>query len=179
MLQGALAHRASSRLTPDAPRLWSGHERSHEARSEPRRRRRRATSAMTCRFALIAGPCALESRAHALETAEALKEIAGKAQASASSIRAPSTRRTAPAREAPAGWGSTRRCRSSPRSGRRIGLPVSPTCMSPTMRAPWPKRSTFCRSRPSSAARPISSLPRRAPARRSTSRRASSSRPGT
>src|SRR6516162_10665873 len=28
------------------------------------------------RLALIAGPCALESRAHALETAEALKEIA-------------------------------------------------------------------------------------------------------
>ena len=31
-------------------------------------------------FALIAGPCALESRAHALETAEALKAIAGKLQ---------------------------------------------------------------------------------------------------
>ena len=30
-------------------------------------------------LALIAGPCALESQAHALETAEALKEIAGKA----------------------------------------------------------------------------------------------------
>src|SRR6185503_11322697 len=30
-------------------------------------------------LALIAGPCALESRAHALETAAALKEIAGKA----------------------------------------------------------------------------------------------------
>src|SRR5512145_865302 len=30
-------------------------------------------------LALIAGPCALESRAHALETAEALKEIAGRA----------------------------------------------------------------------------------------------------
>ncbi len=30
-------------------------------------------------LALIAGPCALESRAHALETAEALKEIAGTA----------------------------------------------------------------------------------------------------
>jgi 2-dehydro-3-deoxyphosphooctonate aldolase (KDO 8-P synthase) len=29
-------------------------------------------------FALIAGPCVLESRAHALETAEALKEIAAK-----------------------------------------------------------------------------------------------------
>jgi 2-dehydro-3-deoxyphosphooctonate aldolase (KDO 8-P synthase) len=29
-------------------------------------------------FALIAGPCALESRAHALETANALKEIAGR-----------------------------------------------------------------------------------------------------
>ena len=30
-------------------------------------------------LALIAGPCALESRAHALEMAAALKEIAGKA----------------------------------------------------------------------------------------------------
>ena len=30
-------------------------------------------------LALIAGPCALESRAHALETASALKEIAGRA----------------------------------------------------------------------------------------------------
>src|ERR1700739_2746805 len=29
-------------------------------------------------LALIAGPCALESRAHALETAAALREIAGK-----------------------------------------------------------------------------------------------------
>src|SRR3954463_2070786 len=29
-------------------------------------------------LALIAGPCALESRAHALETASALKEIAGR-----------------------------------------------------------------------------------------------------
>ena len=29
-------------------------------------------------LALIAGPCALESRAHALETAQALKEIAGR-----------------------------------------------------------------------------------------------------
>ena len=31
-------------------------------------------------LALIAGPCALESRTHALETAEALKEIAAKAE---------------------------------------------------------------------------------------------------
>ncbi|MGE5261481.1 MAG: 3-deoxy-8-phosphooctulonate synthase [Actinomycetota bacterium] len=34
--------------------------------------------APTAPFALIAGPCVLESRAHALETAEALKETAGK-----------------------------------------------------------------------------------------------------
>jgi 2-dehydro-3-deoxyphosphooctonate aldolase (KDO 8-P synthase) len=33
----------------------------------------------TLPLALVAGPCALESRAHALETAEALKEIAGRA----------------------------------------------------------------------------------------------------
>ncbi len=34
--------------------------------------------AQTAPLALIAGPCVLESRAHALETAEALKEIAGR-----------------------------------------------------------------------------------------------------
>ena len=32
-----------------------------------------------CKLALIAGPCQLESRAHALEMASALKEIAGAA----------------------------------------------------------------------------------------------------
>jgi len=32
----------------------------------------------TARFSLIAGPCAIESRAHALETAQAIKEIAAR-----------------------------------------------------------------------------------------------------
>ena len=42
-----------------------------------------------------------------------------------------------------------------------------------------PRRSTRCKSRPSSAARPTFWSRRRAPAARSTSRRGSSSRPGT
>src|SRR6516162_4684207 len=33
-----------------------------------------------CKLALFAGPCQLESRAHALEMASALKEIAGRLQ---------------------------------------------------------------------------------------------------
>ena len=37
-----------------------------------------ATFAQDQRFTLIAGPCAIESRAHALETAEALKAIVGR-----------------------------------------------------------------------------------------------------
>ena len=44
---------------------------------------------------------------------------------------------------------------------------------------PWPRRWTCCRSRPSCAARPTCWSRRRRPAGRSTSRRASSSRPGT
>ena len=70
----------TSRLTPDAPPLWSAHDSSHEARRQARSSRSAPhASATICRSPLIAGPCALESRAHALETAEALKEIAAKA----------------------------------------------------------------------------------------------------
>jgi len=47
-------------------------------------------------ISIIAGPCQLESRAHALEVASALKEIASRL-ASASSTRPRSTRPTAPA----------------------------------------------------------------------------------
>ena len=54
-------------------------------------------------LALIAGPCALESRQHALEMASALKEIAG-APGLASSTRPRSTRRTAPAPRVRAAW---------------------------------------------------------------------------
>ena len=106
-------------------------------------------------LALIAGPCALESRAHALEMAAALKEIAGARSASASSTRPRSTRRTAPA----------------PRSARGIGLDAALPIFAEirddarpagadrrarggAMRARSPRSSTCCRSRPSCAARP-------------------------
>ncbi len=67
-------------------------------------------------LALIAGPCALESRAHALEMASALKEIAG--QSGHRSRLQNQFRQSQPhvvAQRARA-WGSTRRCRSLPRS---------------------------------------------------------------
>ena len=38
-------------------------------------------------LALIAGPCALEGRTHALETASALKEIAGRLEISIDTVR--------------------------------------------------------------------------------------------
>ena len=69
-------------------------------------------------LSIIAGPCAMESRDHALEMAAALKEIAAQARASGSSTSRPSTRRTGPRSPAPAASASTRRCRSSPRSRR-------------------------------------------------------------
>ena len=48
--------------------------------SAPARRVRigEATFAGDLPFALIAGPCAIESRAHALETAEAIQAIAAR-----------------------------------------------------------------------------------------------------
>jgi 2-dehydro-3-deoxyphosphooctonate aldolase (KDO 8-P synthase) len=51
-------------------------------------------------LAVIAGPCQLESRAHALEVASALKEIAQRLKIGLvykTSTRPPSTRPTAPA----------------------------------------------------------------------------------
>ena len=115
-------------------------------------------------LALIAGPCALESRAHALETAAALKEIAGKLgiglvyktsfdkanRTSAASARGIGLDEALPIfaeiRETP-------------------GLPVLTDVHEAEQCARGRRRpSTCCRSRPSSAARPIFSSPRRRPA---------------
>ena len=74
---------------------------------------------------------------------------------------------------------STRRCRSSPRSRRRSACRSSPTCTRTSNARPSARSWTSCRSRPSCAARPISSSRRPGPAGSSTSRRASSWRPGT
>ena len=67
-------------------------------------------------LALIAGPCALESRAHALEMASALKEIAGRLGIGlvykTSFDKANRTSAQERARHRP----RRRRCRSSPKS---------------------------------------------------------------
>ena len=80
-------------------------------------------------LALIAGPCALESRAHAFEMASALKEIAGRLKHRArlqDLVRQGQPHQSATARAA---WASTRRCRSSPKSVQSSACRCSPTCM--------------------------------------------------
>ncbi len=74
-------------------------------------------------LALIAGPCQLESRAHALEMASALKEIAGRLGIGLvyKTSFDKANRTSAKARAAS---GSMTRCRSSPRSARAWKLPV-------------------------------------------------------
>ena len=67
-------------------------------------------------LALIAGPCALESRAHALEMARALKEIAGKVGIGLDLQNQFRQGQPHLARAARAASGSTPRCRSSPKS---------------------------------------------------------------
>ena len=74
-------------------------------------------------FALIAGPCVLESRAHALEMAEALKEIAARLGIGlVYKCSFDKANRTSAAKRR-AGWVSRRRCRSLPRSARRSAFP--------------------------------------------------------
>ncbi len=78
-------------------------------------------------LALIAGPCQIESRTHALEMASALKEIAGRRDRPRSQdVRSNKANRISA--RPPAEWGWRRRCRSSPRSGRWVSR-LSPTCM--------------------------------------------------
>ena len=82
-------------------------------------------------LAVIAGPCALESRAHALEMAHALKEIAerlGVGLVYKTSFDKANRTSLASAR----GIGLETRCPSSPRSGRVSAFPSSPTCTSRT-----------------------------------------------
>ena len=70
------------------------------------------------KMALIAGPCQLESRAHALEMASALKEIAAKAGVGLIyKTSFDKANRTSAVRAARA-WGLRHRCRSSPRSAK-------------------------------------------------------------
>ena len=74
-------------------------------------------------ISIIAGPCQLESRAHALEVAGALKEIAGRLK-SASSTRPPSTRPTAPRARPRAALGWRRRLPIFAEIRSSLGLPV-------------------------------------------------------
>ena len=105
-------------------------------------------------LALIAGPCALESRDHAFEMASALKEITAR-------IGIGFVYKTS----------FDKANRTSARSNRGIGLeaalpifadirqkiasPSSPMCTTCSNARAWPKSWTCCKSPPSSAGRPI------------------------
>ena len=132
---------------------------------------------------LIAGPCVLESEAHARTLADAIQRIAadlgdpihlqgqlrqGQPHQHPQLPRPrPSRRRTYPALHRP--------INRLARSHRR---PHTRRLLSHLRRARRQLKLS-CRFRPSSAARPISSSPPRRPAAPSISRRASSSLPGT
>ena len=62
-------------------------------------------------LAIIAGPCQLESRAHALEMASALKEIAAKAGVGLI-YKTSFDKANRTSASASAAWGCMRRCRS-------------------------------------------------------------------
>ena len=132
-------------------------------------------------FVLIAGPCPMESRAHALETArrsgrDGARKRAGRLVYKTSFDKANRTSSTARAAS------GLDRGHADPRRGPRdaTACPViDRRPREPSSARRSRRSSTSCRSRPSSAARPICSWPRPRPASRSTSRRASSWRPGT
>ncbi len=106
-------------------------------------------------LALIAGPCQMESRAHALEVASALKEIAGrlklglvykssfdKANRTSAKCRA----RYGPGRRTPGIRGNSRQARACRRS---------PTCTRSINARVWPKSATCCKFRRFFAGKPI------------------------
>ena len=73
-------------------------------------------------ISIIAGPCQLESRAHALEVASALKEIAGRLGIGlVYKTSFDKANRTSGSAARGIGW--RRRCRSSPRSALRSVCP--------------------------------------------------------
>ena len=75
-------------------------------------------------LALIAGPCALESRAHALEMAAALKEIAARVGIGLVYKTSFDKANRTSAQAARAASASTRRCRCLPKSATRLKIPV-------------------------------------------------------
>ena len=114
-------------------------------------------------LAVIAGPCAMESREHALEMAAALKEIAGRLGIGLvykSSFDKANRTSAGSAR----GIGLDKALSVFAEVKERYGLPVL-TDVHETGNAPrWPRWWTCCRSRPSCAARPIFRWPRPRPA---------------
>ncbi len=129
------------------------------------------------RLFLIAGPCVIESEAHARSMAEAIQRIAAdlgipfifkasydKAnRTSVKSFRGPGL--------------IEGHAHPRPHRAKTPACPSSPTSTSPHTAKSPPKPSTCSRFPPSSAARPTCWSPPAAPAAPSTSRRASSSRP--
>ena len=105
-------------------------------------------------LALIAGPCALESRAHALEMAAALKEIAARLKIGlvykTSFDKANRTSGEERARHRPRPGAAD--LRRHPRHARRAG--AHRRARERAMRARRARPSTCCKSRPSCAGRP-------------------------
>ena len=131
------------------------------------------------RLAVIAGPCQMESRAHALETAAALKEAAtrlGIGLVYKTSFDKANRTSGGAAR----GIGLAGALPVFAEIRESLGLPVlTDVHDARAVRPRSPRLSTCSRSRPSCAARPTFWSPPRRPGGRSTSRRASSSPPGT
>ena len=144
------------------------------------------------KLALIAGPCALESRDHAFDMAGALEELTRKLDIGfvfkSSFDKANRTSLTAQR-----GLGLDKALAIFADIREKLGVVLhaglahwsrihqlfSPMCMSLPNAPRSPRPSTFCKSRLSSAGRRIFSSPPPRPAVSSMSRKGNSSRPGT
>ena len=114
-------------------------------------------------LALIAGPCQLESRAHALEMASALKEIAGRLGIGlVYKTSFDKANRTSAGAARGIGLDAALPIFSEIRA--TLGLPVLTDVHEAAQCGGSRRPSTCCRSRLSSAARPTCSSPRPRPA---------------
>ncbi len=116
-------------------------------------------------LALIAGPCALESRDHAMEMAIGAARRSPARSASGSSTRPRSTRPTAPARKSARGIGLDGALPIFADIRQKLGV-ADPhrRARRAAMRARGARSSTSCRSRRSCAGRPTCWSPRPRPA---------------
>ena len=117
-------------------------------------------------LALIAGPCQIESRAHALETAAALKAIAAR-RGIGLVYKSSFDKANRTSASGPRGLGLKASLPILAEIRETLGLPVITDVHEATNAQPSPKRSMRCRSPPSSAARRTCSSPRRKQAARS------------